>query len=353
MSIIHLFVGTDHGLYRLWSDDLREEWRLTEKFFAGCDVSCLFVDPRSSQVFAGTVGEGNGASIYRSDDQGTTWRETSERLDFISPSGPTVHRVWTVAAGARTGELFVGTEDAGLFRSLDLGETWHEIVGLRDYPRRRGTGDGWKPGSLVHSIIADPARSRRLWVATSTAGVLRSDDLGENWTEVDAGIQTTISHGIGRTHKLVRDPTDRETLYLQHFEGLYRLGNGGDRWERIDQGLPTTFGFPAVATGDGDLFVAPLISFARRWMPGEQLRIFRSSDRGRTWSGLREGLPLERRRTGVLRDALTHDSLPPTGVYVGTTDGELFVSPNRGETWHLVAGRFGRITALAVATSAA
>jgi hypothetical protein len=49
---------------------------------------------------------------------------------------------------------------------------------------------------------------------------------------------------------------------------------------------------------------------------------------------------------GVLRDALTMDALSPAGVYLGTTQGELFCSPDSGEHWRRLPGQLARITAL-------
>ena len=39
---------------------------------------------------------------------------------------------------------------------------------------------------------------------------------------------------------------------------------------------------------------------------------------------------------GVYRQSLCTDSLTPAGVYFGTNTGQLYASPNEGETWTLI-----------------
>ena len=48
-------------------------------------------------------------------------------------------------------------------------------------------------------------------------------------------------------HKVARDPSDPDRLYLQNHGGVYRSDDGGDTWKDIAPGLPTEFGFAMVA----------------------------------------------------------------------------------------------------------
>lgn len=45
----------------------------------------------------------------------------------------------------------------------------------------------------------------------------------------------------------------------------------------------------------------------------------------------------------VLRDALDSDTLKPCGVYFGTSTGHVFGSPDRGQSWKLIAGFLPKI----------
>jgi hypothetical protein len=48
----------------------------------------------------------------------------------------------------------------------------------------------------------------------------------------------------------------------------------------------------------------------------------------------------------VLRDAMAVDNCEPAGVYFGTSMGEMFFSPDAGESWDRLPGQFPRITSV-------
>ena len=48
---------------------------------------------------------------------------------------------------------------------------------------------------------------------------------------------------------------------------------------------------------------------------------------------LKQGLPQENCYVNVLRDAMAVDKLDPCGVYFGTTGGQVYCSPDGGDSW--------------------
>ena len=91
------------------------------------------------------------------------------------------------------------------------------------------------------------------------AGFFRSDDDGETWTPANEGTSSMaefvspeffggkVEHpGVHRcVHKVVLDPTNPETLYMQQHEGVYRSDDGGRSWTNIGGGLPHRSGSPS------------------------------------------------------------------------------------------------------------
>jgi hypothetical protein len=67
--------------------------------------------------------------------------------------------------------------------------------------------------------------------------------------------------------------------------------------------------------------------------PDGKLRVYRSRTGGREWQALTQGLPQSHCYVNVLRSALAVDSLDAGGVYFGTTGGQVYVSPDSGDTW--------------------
>jgi photosystem II stability/assembly factor-like uncharacterized protein len=121
---------------------------------------------------------------------------------------------------------------------------------------------------------------------------------------------------------------------------MYVSNDGGRRWESIEAGLPSSFGFPAAAhPRDPDtLYLVPLNGdIAGRFMPDGKAAVWRTRDAGRSWEALRNGLPQENVFVGVLRQALATDTLEPAGVYFGTGSGTLYASADEGESWTAIA----------------
>ena len=131
-----------------------------------------------------------------------------------------------------------------------------------------------------------------------------------------------------------------ERLYQQNHCGMYRSDDGGRQWHSIEAGLPSSFGFPALAhPRDPDtLYLVPLNGdIAGRYVPDGAAAVWRTRDGGETWHALREGLPQHNAFFGVLRQAMATDGLEPAGIYAGTNTGTLFASIDEGETWTDIA----------------
>jgi photosystem II stability/assembly factor-like uncharacterized protein len=151
-------------------------------------------------------------------------------------------------------------------------------------------------------------------------------------------------------HKVVLDPRDQsgKTLFMQFHGGVLKSTDGAASWSKIEEGLPSTFGFPIAISRSGELFIVPLTSDEKRFVPDGKFRVFKSSDNGATWAGKCKGLPVDAQYVGVLRDAMIVDAQSPAGVYIGTTMGEVFASSDAGESWMKLPGTFPRIETVRV-----
>ena len=149
-------------------------------------------------------------------------------------------------------------------------------------------------------------------------------------------------------HGLAQDPDDADILFRQEHTGMYRSRNAGDTWERIENGLPSWFGFPiAIDRRTKSLFSFPMESDEYRMPVGGRFAVYRSRNGGDSWEALTKGLPREPSYAGVLRGALAVDTLDPAGVYVGSTAGDIFVSADGGEAWQRLPVRLPRVLSVA------
>ena len=336
---ILILVGTKKGLFILEGGQGRRAWELRGPFCETWPINHAVADPDSGTIYAGGGNEWFGPAVWKSTDFGASWSHSSEGLAYEDGEAP-VRSVWSLARS--NGSLFAGVEPAGLFRSDDGGASWTHVKGLRDHPSRQQ----WTPGAgglILHHIVAG---SEGLWVAISAAGVFYSGDGGASWECRNKGTRCDFLPAEQRypefgqcVHSLVAAPGGTP-LYQQNHCGMYRSEDGGESWQSIEKGLPSSFGFPAAAhpRDPSTLFLLPLNSdIGGRYVPDAKAAVWRTRDRGDSWRDLRFGLPQDKAYFGVLRQALATDRLDPAGVYFGTNTGLLYASPDEGESWSCAA----------------
>ena len=68
------------------------------------------------------------------------------------------------------------------------------------------------------------------------------------------------------------------------------------------------------------------------------------------WEPLTNGLPQENCYVNVLRDAMATDLLDESGIYFGTTGGQVYVSPDGGDHWQAIVRDLPRVLSVEVQT---
>jgi hypothetical protein len=242
--------------------------------------------------------------------------------------------------------VYAGGDPGVLFESHDGGLSWELNRTLWEHPTR----PTWQPGGgglCLHSIVPWPGDPERLALGLSAVGIWLTDDGGSSWRNGNGGIrprylpddapEDTIQLCIHNLHRAPRRP---ERLFMQFHGGVYRSDDAGETWTDISAGLPSDFGFPMVVDpADPDsAYVIPLDSDRDRVTPGGQVRVYETRDAGESWTPRGDGLPAEHAYLTVLRQAFGRagegDALE---LYFGATSGDLFGSGDAGATWFSVA----------------
>ncbi len=354
-----VMVGTMKGAFFLRSDSSRENWRIDGPHFPGESVYALLHDTRGarSRTFAGSVSNHWGPTLRTSDDHGATWSEPQSRpVRFPEESGRALKQIWQIVPGQNgADDLYCGVEPAALFQSGDGGESWRPVEGLLNHEHQ----PRWQPGGgglCLHTILPDPENDQRMLIAISAAGVYRTDDGGSTWRARNVGVRAEFLPDkypeFGQcVHKVVHHRSRPERLFLQNHWGLYRSEDWGDSWQDIANGVPSDFGF-AMQMHPHDpetVYIVPLESDQFRCTPEAKLRVYRTSNGGKSWEPLTKGLPQSTAYETVLRDALTADSLDQAGIYFGTRSGKLFGSRDEGESWNEIADGLPPVVCVKVA----
>jgi photosystem II stability/assembly factor-like uncharacterized protein len=343
-----LGVGTVKGAWFARSED-RVAWEIDGPHHKGWEVTTFGHAPGGDYLLT-TGSNWYGAAIHRSRDL-TDWKQIVDGPAYPSSTGHTLERIWHLTTDGD--RLFAGVAEAGLFSSDDDGATWQPVTALNEHASRAA----WQPGLgglALHRILVDPSDPNRMWVAISAVGVFASEDGGGSWELRNKGVTLAApsdKHDIGYcVHCIVADPANTDTIWRQDHRGVYRTGDGGRTWERIENGIPGAgFGFPIVRDpGTGHLFVIPLESDEYRIPVEGRLRVFRSTDGGDSWHPSGAGIRDEPSYAGVLRGAMDVDGLDRGGIYFGTTGGEVWFSTDVGDTWQRLAATFPRISSIKV-----
>lgn len=336
---IQVFVGTVKGAFVYTKPDAAStSWTFEGPLFPGWKVTAAAREADGGYVVA-TSSFVYGAMVHR----GATLDDmpnVAEPPRYTEEQGFKLNEVWTLHRDG--GRLFAGVDQAGLFASDDGGETWHELSGLTAHETR----PKWFPGFgglCAHHLLTD---GDEIWCAISAVGVMHSSDGGKTWRGRNAGVKVLIEDEVHKdigtcVHALVADPEDPQRIWRQDHVGMFRTHDGGGQWDMIQEGLPSTFGFPLVRDHRAKaLFSAPLDSDQFRYPTDGQLAVYRSTDDGDSWHACRSGLPQDSYHA-VLRQAMAVDQLG--GVYFGNAGGEVFASNDLGDSFERLPGSLPRV----------
>lgn len=357
-------LATKNGAYFLIPDEQRKNWKLSEPFLREENVNKVVGDGRGN-LFAASFDEG----IFKSTDGGKSWKSSSKGL--------TVRKVWEIAADPHhDGTIYAGTQYGHLFRSTNYGETWEEVSSLHEAPNRRDWGIDWGYGTTglaLHTIKFDNNDPKMIYLVASGNGTYRSDDGGETWKSLKAGLNTSctleptklissapsdappdeklsrhLSEIHSDTHKIVISPRDG-MIYQQNHCGTFFSANHGDLWRDVSIDSKNRFGFPidVVENSSTHVFAIPVPDVENDCKDHNvcirgQLAVYSTTDGGKTWNKHTNGLP-DGVHTNILRDSLAHDHSEHAGLYFGTTTGDMYFSGDLGNNWKNIASGLGRI----------
>lgn len=310
-------------------------WRHIGPAAFGGRIADLAVDPTNPSVLY--VGAASGG-IFKSVNRGDTWTpifdEAGGSLSIgalaIAPSDPQI--IW-----AGTGEPNNRQSSSwgdGVYRSLDGGRHW----------TRMGLEDTHHIGRIaIHPTdpnIVYVAALGHLWGPNAERGVYRTRDGGRSWQRV-----LTIDAETGAVD-LVLDPDGRTILAATYQRrrrafgfvgggpgsGIHRSIDGGDRWERVNAGLPTgAIGRIGLTQARSDARI--LYAIVEHATAGG---VYRSDDRGLSWQRRNPLNPRPMYYSTVRVDPTNPDRLWLLDAYLfrSTDGGRTFTSDRTGEGIH-------------------
>jgi photosystem II stability/assembly factor-like uncharacterized protein len=201
-----------------------------------------------------------GEAVFRSDDRGYSWEAISPDLTRDDPEkqgpmgAPITNEVSenynTIAYLAESPHsadvLWAGSDDGLLHVTENRGEDWQDVTppGL--------------PEALINSVHPSPHDPGSAYVVATRhkfgdtePRIYRTDNLGESWTRIDAGLPDEAQFA-----RVVReDPEAEGLLYAGTQTGLYVSWDDGAGWSPLQLNLPHT-PVTDIKVHQGDLVVA-------------------------------------------------------------------------------------------------
>ncbi len=179
----------------------------------------LVIDPFDPKTYYAAYMD-LGLEISR--DGGKFWEHPTKGL-------PTRGHAWAVAVDpSKKGRVFVSigqkwNQPGGIYRSEDSGKSWKRI-GLKDLSM-----------GVINDIVIDlksPVDSRTIYLTTAKKGVFKSTDGGNSWNRLS---MPPVKNAV-KCSCIKLNPNNSQQLYVGSDAGLLISQDAGENWQIIGKG---------------------------------------------------------------------------------------------------------------------
>ncbi len=290
-----LFAGTFNGIFR--SDDSGDSWHQLPTYNTPglVHVESLAVDPRTSN----TIYAGTWYLPFKSTDGGKSWR--SIKTGIIDDSD-----IFAINIDPRDPNHVIMSACSGIYETKNAGDSWKKVQGIPSQSRRTrailqhpsipglvfagttegfwrsergGDADSWMVTTSrqleINSITVHPSRPETIYIGTNNYGVMVSYDSGKSFLPTNGGFSGRFANTI------VADRDSPNRIYAATINTatgggfLFVSNDNGESWKPSMRNMPSRLITYSILQDQQDASIIYL---------GTNLGVYRSTDRGTSWS---------------------------------------------------------------------
>ena len=275
----HWFVADrSQGFFR--STDAGSTWSSINSGIATNFGWTINVVPSSGDLIAGIFSSGGPnlypAQFYRSTDEGNSWTMIQSTLSGVLDASP----AWTGCAFASNGNTVCG----GYWAASPSPGGWYSPNGGQSITSIR---TGSNNGMTVFALALNPVNND-LWMGTEQYGIFRSTDNGATWSAASPpDIQIDPSNGI-RDGNVFAITFDRNGNVLFGSQGgIWKSSSNGSgfKWANVKANSTTADGYALGRDANGVLY------YGHRQAASDPTSLYCSTDDGNTWVACDSGMP--------------------------------------------------------------
>lgn len=315
------------------------KWRNIGPFRGGRSVTATGVVGNPTTYYMGTTGGG----LWKTEDMGISWANISDGFFKTGSVGAvavaeTDPNTIYVGMGEHAVRGVMTHHGDGVYKSTDAGKTWKKI--------------GLEQSQHIARIVIHPKDPNTVFVAVQGAlysksaqrGIYKSTDGGVTWKNV---LYVDEKTGCAELSMDMNNPTILYAAMWEHGRlpwkvisggpgsGLYKSTDGGEHWEKMQEGLPKEMGKMAIAVcrSNSDKVYALIESDSDKELGG----LFVSNNAGKSWNRITNDHRLVQRAWYYIE--LFTDPANDQVIYV--LSAPALRSNDGGRTWENLSGTHG------------
>jgi len=211
--------------------------------------------------------------------------------------------------------IYAESQNGGLGKSTDGGNNFFSAT--------NGINSS-EPTNWSTPVVMDPNNNNILYYGTNY--LYRTTNGANNWTKISPQLTDWVSgRRLGTLTTMAVAPTNSHVIYVGTDDShVWVSTDNGANWNEISDGLPERW-VTRVAVDPTDENIVYATFNGLKWKDPEP-HVFRSTDKGTTWSDISSNLP------DAPVNAFAVDPIEPERLYVGNDVG-MYVSFNSGQSW--------------------